>query len=93
MKVKLNKLDVGIIVNSLSQTKTELTEYTVEEVNIVLLKWLITHEEMNDKEEKVVIDELEFPLVLKSLNLFRNKQIKDVYKREILDELILKITK
>lgn len=92
MKVRLDKLDVGIIVNALDKTKKELTEYTIEEVNTVLLKWIVVHENMIKPKEKITIADLEYPVVLKSLNLFRNKQIRDVYKREILDELILKLS-
>lgn len=92
MKVKLDKLDVGIIVNALDKTKNELTEYTIEDVNAVLLKWIVVHESMIKQKEKVTIAELEYPVVLKALNLFRNKLINDVSKREVLDELVLKLT-
>lgn len=93
MKVKLNKLDVGIIVNALDKTKSELSEYTIEDVNVVLLKWIVVHENITKVKEKITITELEYPVVLKSLNLFRNKIINDISKRKILDELIIKLTK
>lgn len=93
MKVKLDKLDVGIIVNALDKTKNELTEYMIEDVNAVLLKWIVVHESMIKQKEKVTIDELEYPVVLKALNLFRNKLINDVSKREVLDKLIIKLAK
>ena len=92
MKVKLDKLDVGIIVNALDKTKNELTEYTIEDVNAVLLKWIVVHENMIKQKEKIAIAELEYPVVLKALNLFRNKLINDISKREVLDDLILKLT-
>lgn len=92
VKVKLDKLDVGIIVNALDKTKNELTEYTIEDVNAVLLKWIVVHESMIKQKEKVTIAELEYPVVLKVLNLFRNKLINDTSKREILDKLIIKLT-
>lgn len=41
MKVKLDKLDVGIIINALDKTKNELTEYTIEDVNAVLQNGLL----------------------------------------------------
>lgn len=92
MKVKLDKLDVGIIVNALDKTKNELTEYTIEDVNALLLKWIVVHESMIKQKEKVTIADLEYPVVLKALNLFRNKLINDTSKREILDKLIIKLT-
>lgn len=93
MKVKLDKLDIGIIVNALDKTKNELTEYTIEDVNAVLLKWIVVHESMIKQKEKVTIAELEYPVVLKALNLFRNKLINDISKREVLDKLIIKLAK
>ena len=92
MKIKLDKLDVGIIVNALDKTKNELTEYTIEDVNAVLLKWIVVHENMTKPKEKIIIAELEYPIVLKALNLFRNTVINDISKREVLDDLLLKIT-
>lgn len=92
MKVKLDKLDVGIIVNALDKTKNELTGYSIEDVNALLLKWIVIHESMIKQKEKVAIVELEYPVVLKTLNLFRNKLINDISKREVLDELVLKLT-
>lgn len=91
MKVKLDKLDVGIIVNALDKTKNELSEYTIEDVNAVLLKWIVVHESMIKQKEKVTITELEYPVVLKALNMFRKKLINDISKREILDKLIIKL--
>lgn len=55
----------------------------------MLLKW-IAHESMIKEKEKVTIAELEYPVVLKVLNLFRNKLINDISKREVLDKLIIK---
>ena len=52
----------------------------------MLLKW-IAHESMIKEKEKVTIAELEYPVVL---NLFRNKLINDISKREVLDKLIIK---
>ncbi len=46
-EIKLDKLDVGIIVNALDKTKYELTEYTIEDVNTVLLKWIVAYENMD----------------------------------------------
>lgn len=92
MKVKLDKLDVRIIVNALDKTKNQLTEYTIEDVNAVLLKWIVVHESMIKQKEKVTIAELEYPVVLKALNLFRNKLINDNSRREILDDLMVKLT-
>ena len=93
MKVKLDKLDVGIIINALDKTKNELTEYMIEDVNTVLLKWIVVHESMNKQKEKIIIAELEYPVVLKALNLFRNHLINDIYKREVLDKLIIKLAR
>lgn len=93
VKIKLDKLDVGIIVNALDKTKYELTEYTLEDVNTVLLNWIVVYENMIKQKEKIIIAELEYPVVLQALNLFRNKLINDTSKREILDKLIIKLAK
>ena len=93
MKVKLDKLDVGIIINALDKTKNELTEYMIEDVNTVLLKWIVVHENMTKQKEKILIAKLEYPVVLKAINLFRNKFISDVSKREVLDDLVLRLAK
>lgn len=93
MKVKLDKLDIRIIVNALDKTRNELTEYTIEDINVVLLKWIVVHENITKEKEKITVAELEYPVVLKALNLFRNKLINDITKRKILDDLIIKLTK
>lgn len=48
---------------------------------------------MIKQKEKVTIAELEYPVVLKALNLFKNKLINDISKREVLDKLIIKLAK
>ena len=62
----------------------------IEDVNMVLLKWIVVHESMIKQKDKITITELEYPVVLKALNLLRNKLINDISKREVLDKLIIK---
>ncbi len=81
MKVKLDKLDVGIIINALDKTKNELTEYMIEDVNTVLIKWIVVHESMNKQKEKIIIAELEYPVVLKAFINVNIKMYKNAHLR------------
>lgn len=90
MKVKLDKYDMGIIINSLDAAKYLLTEYSIEDQDYLINKWLSLYHKKS-KGMKVNILE-EQSVIIKSLNLFRNKYLNHTSKREIIDDLIIKLS-